>query len=330
MERLVKKGETSFDIKWDGVLLVWFWWFKNMWDELILLWNIKLLQQQWKKIFVVSQDNQRLKIFLSKEIDCWNITFVDELPRGFRSTIKYLKKNKLNQIKYFWNIDTVILWWGEILTEESPHSYYYRLLSIWPALILRKNLYIMWGVQIPKKRINKILFNWILRNTKKIFCRDFEWISELKKYGFNDVEFLMDTSYFVRENWKKYLHKDGKKYFVININSNGKQFMNDLKKEVKVYVDKWYECYFVPVCDGWTDDDNRFFTEIQRDFSSIKLKKWNDDFEKFLQFLWWADIVISARLHLYLISEYIWLNTKVFPYQKKINKMQKIILDFNI
>jgi hypothetical protein len=41
----------------------------------------------------------------------------------------------------------------------------------------------------------------------------------------------------------------------------------------------------VPVCDVWTDDDNRFFTEIQRDFSSIKLKKWSDDFEKFLQFL---------------------------------------------
>ena len=322
--------KSVFDIKWDSVLLVWFWWFKNMWDELILLWNVKLLKQLWKKIFIVSQDNKWLKIFLSKEVDCSDITFLDELPRGFRSTFKYLKKNGFSQIKHFWNIDTVILGWGEILTEESAHSYYYWFWSIWPALILRKNLYIMWGVQIPNKKVNKILFKWILRNTKKIYCRDFEWVSELKKYWFNDVEFFMDTSYFVRDDWKKYLRKNTKKYFVININSNGKQFMNDLKKEVKVYLDKWYECYFVPVCDGWTDDDNRFFAEIQKDFPSIKLKKWDDDFEKFLQFLWWSEIVVSARLHLYLISRYIWLDTKVFPYQKKINKMQNVVSELGL
>ena len=39
------------------------------------------------------------------------------------------------------------------------------------------------------------------------------------------------------------------------------------KKEIKVYLDKWYECYFVPVCDGWTDDDNRFFPEIKKRIS---------------------------------------------------------------
>jgi len=301
-----------------------------MWDELILLWNVKLLQKQWKQIFIVSQDNEWLKTFLSKEVDCSNITFLDELPRWFRSTIRYIKKNGFSQIKDFWNIDTVILWWGEILTEESPHSYYYWFWSIWPSLLLRKNLYIMWGIQVPKKRINKMLFNLILKRTNKIYCRDFEWVSELKKYWFENAEFFMDTSYFVRDDWKKYLHKDGKKYFVININKNGKQFMDDLKKEVKIYLDKWYECYFVPVCDGWTDDDNRFLPEIKKDFPSIKLKKWDDDFEKFLQFLWWAEIVVSARLHLYLISEYIWLDTKVFPYQKKINKMQKVISEIEL
>ena len=322
--------KSVFDIKWDSVLLVWFWWFKNMGDELILLWNIKLLQKQWKKIFIVSQDNEWLKKFLSKEVDCSGITFLDELPRGFRSTFKYFKKNGFSQIKHFWNIDTVILGGGEILTEESAHSYYYRFWSIWPSLLLRRNLYIMWGVQIPKKRINKILFNLILRNTNKIYCRDFECVSELKKYWFENAEFFMDTSYYVRNDWKKYLHKNAKKYIVVNINKNGKQFMDDLKKEVKIYLDKWYECYFVPVCDGWTDDDNRFFSEIQKDFPSIKLKKWDDDFEKFLQFLWWAEIVISARLHLYLISEYIWLNTKVFPYQKKINKMQRVISELEL
>lgn len=333
MEKEQKKSDLlnpkSFNIEWNKVLLVWFWWFKNMWDELILLWNIKLLQQLWKKIFVVSQDNKRLKEFLSKEIDCSDITFLDELPRWFRSTFRYIKKNGFSQIKDFWNIDTVILWWGEILTEESPHSYYYWFWSIWPSLILRRNLYIMWGVQVPKKKINKILFNWILKRTNKIYCRDFEWVSELKKYWFNNAEFFMDTSYFVRDNRKKYLIKNDKKYIIININKNGKQFMDDLKKEIKVYLDKWYECYFVPVCDGWTDDDNRFFPEIKKEFQSIEILKWNDNFDKFLQFLWWADIVISARLHLYLISEYIWLKTKVFPYQKKINKMQEVIKKIN-
>jgi hypothetical protein len=48
----------------------------------------------------------------------------------------------------------------------------------------------------------------------------------------------MDTSYFVRDNRKKYLIKNDKKYIIININKNGKQFMDDLKKEIKVYLDK--------------------------------------------------------------------------------------------
>lgn len=322
--------DSSLEIKWDRILLVWFWWFKNMWDELILLWNIKLLQNQWKKIYVISQDNIRLKTFLSSEIDCSDITFIDELPRGFRSSIKYIKNNWLSQIKNFWNIDTVILWWWEILTEESPHSYYYWFRSIWPTLILKKNLYIMWGIQTPKKWINKVLFDRILKNTNKIYCRDFEWVSELKKYWFENATFFMDTSYFVRDDRKKYLAKNSKKYFVININKNGKYFMNDLKKEISLYLDKWYEWYFVPVCDGWTDNDNRFYNEIIKEFPMIKNKKWDKNFEDFLKFLWGADAVISARLHLYLISEYIWLKTKVFPYQKKINKMQKVIQKFDL
>lgn len=322
--------DSSLEIKWDRILLVWFWWFKNMWDELILLWNIKLLQNQWKKIYVISQDNIRLKTFLSSEIDCSDITFIDELPRGFRSSIKYIKNNWLSQIKNFWNIDTVILWWWEILTEESPHSYYYWFRSIWPTLILKKNLYIMWGIQTPKKWINKVLFDRILKNTNKIYCRDFEWVSELKDYWFENAEFFMDTSYFVRDDRKKYLAKNNKKYFVININKNGKYFMNDLKKEISLYLDKWYEWYFVPVCDGWTDNDNRFYNEIIKKFPMIKNKKWDKNFEDFLKFLWGADAVISARLHLYLISEYIWLKTKVFPYQKKINKMQKVIQKFDL
>lgn len=317
--------KKDLDIKWDKVLLVWFWWFKNMWDELILLWNIKLLQAQGQKIFIISQDNTWLKTFLSKELDCSDITFVDELPRWIRSSIRYLKKNWLKQLKLFFQIDTVILWGWEILTEESSHSYYYRFWSIWPSLFFKKNLYIMWWVQIPKKELNKRLFNFTLKRTCKIFCRDFEWVEELKKYGFENAEFFMDTSYFIRDNRDKYKKEVDENYIVININSNWKHFMEDLKNEAKKYINQWYNCYFVPVCTWWTDDDNRFFDELKKDFSNIQIYKRDDNLEQFLQFLWWAKCVISARLHLYLISKYMWLNVINFPYQKKILKMQNVM-----
>jgi hypothetical protein len=37
-------------------------------------------------------------------------------------------------------------------------------------------------------------------------------------------------------------------------------------------------------------------------------------------------MVISSRLHLFLIASFLWVPTKVYPYQKKILKMQKTIL----
>jgi hypothetical protein len=48
---------------------------------------------------------------------------------------------------------------------------------------------------------------------------------------------------------------------------------------------------------------------------------------EFLQILKGATKVISVRLHLFLISEFLGVSTKVYPYQKKIIKMQKIIED---
>jgi hypothetical protein len=42
----------------------------------------------------------------------------------------------------------------------------------------------------------------------------------LKKYGFENAEFFMDTSYFVRDNRDKYKKESDENYIVININSN--------------------------------------------------------------------------------------------------------------
>ena len=185
----------------------------------------------------------------------------------------------------------------------------------------------MWWIQIPKKWWNRILFKFILNLTHSIFCRDIEEIENLKKYWFTTVDFFMDTSYFAINNRKKYKINSKEKYIVVNINSKWKLFINDLIKEIQKHLNNWYKVYYIPVCAGPTDNDVKYFFKTQKSINNKNYLKyeWTQNFESFLKFLWWAQKVITARLHLFLISEFIWLDTKVYPYQKKINKMKKTI-----
>ena len=301
--------------------------FDNMWDELIVLWNIKLLQNQWKEIFVVSQNPDNLRDFISQFVDVSKITFIKELPWWIRSFFRAIKNWEYKNLKYFLGIDTIILWWWEIFTEEMKSSYYYRFNSIWPAFFFRKNLIIMWWVQVPKKWFNRLLFKYTTHYTKAILCRDFEEIEPLSEFWAKNVSFFMDTSYFAIDDWKKYKHKSDEKYIVINLTTRGLNFMDDLIKVCKDYLSRWYKVYFVPVCSGKGDGDAYLYDKMQNILKSDKFEMlyWRDDFENFLNVLWWAEKIFSVRLHLFLISEFIGLDTTVYPYQKKIIKMQKVI-----
>ena len=294
---------------------------------MIVLWNIVLLQRQWKEIFVACQNIDTLKSFLSQFIDVNTINFVKELPWGIRSFFRALKNGDFKSLKYFFQIDTIILWWWEIFTEEMPHSYYYWFNSIWPAFFFKKQLIIMWWVQPPKKRFNRLLFKYTLHHTDAVLCRDFQEIEPLRKFWAKNVSFFMDTSYFAIPDWAKYKKKKPEKYIVINLNSRGMNFLDDLLKVCHEYLKKWYKIYFVPACSWEWDGDTYLYTHIQDILKSddFELLLRKDDFEQFLKILWWAEKVFSVRLHLFLISEFIGVNTQVYPYQKKILKMKEVI-----
>ena len=49
------------------------------------------------------------------------------------------------------------------------------------------------------------------------------------------------------------------------------------------------------------------------------------DFASFVKVIQGAEIVISTRLHLFLMASFMGVKTKVYPYQKKILKMQKVL-----
>lgn len=303
--------------------------YRNMWDELILLWTVKLLLNQEKKITIAAYNPQRLKEFLSQFIDTKKVTFVTELPKGIRSWIRYIIEGKYKERKLYRKIDAVIIGWGEIITEENKNSYRYRIVSLLPCL--RKPRYLMGGIQLPKKYINRLLFKRILKDTKNIFARDQETVDELSGYGYKYAEFFMDTSYFAYDRKKNRQNPSDKRYIIVNLNKNAEKFLPDIIQEVKKLYNQWYSIMYIPVAKGNNQryDDMRYAQKIQLG-AEIKDQRFTildreKDFWFFVKTLAQASMVISSRLHLFLIASFLGVPTKVYPYQKKIIKMQKTL-----
>ena len=334
---------SSLDVEWNSFLLVWNRWYRNMWDELILLWNVKLLLNQWKKITIACYDPNWLRNFFVQFVDVDQIFFVPELPKWFRSFFNYIFRYGMKWFWKFWKCDTIILWWWEILTEENPWAYWYWRMSIRPFLWKKKfqnlfkkkkesDLYIMWWVQIPKndKKKNQLLS--LLKNTTACYLRDFDAVEEIKPYV-KKCEFFMDTSYFAYD-WDEVFVSEEKKiekpYVVVNLNKNAEKFFDELVQDIKSYSQKGYRIYYVPVA-KWNNvyyQDLQYSQRLEKELwenVDFALLDWESDFDNFVKVLKWAEKVFSSRLHLYLVASFLGCDTKVYPYQRKILKMQKVI-----
>lgn len=312
------------------VLIIWNRSYKNLGDELILLWTVKLLLAQHNHIVIQAYDSKRLRTFLKQFVDMSHITIVTEIPKWARSLRKYIKTWKFREWSIQSRCDTVIVGWWEVLTEENPNSYRYRLISLLPSLARKltrpTQIYLMGGIQIPKKNQNKKLFDYMLKQTTAILARDEESVEELMKYWYQHVSFFMDTAYFAYD-WEK--SKQTHKHIIINLNKNGAHFIDQLLKDMKNYIDQWYEVDYVPVSKGNQADYNdiEYLEQIKAAYpkAEINTLDWESDFHHFVERVSSASLVISSRLHLFLIASFMWVKTKVYAYQKKILKMQKMI-----
>ena len=334
---------SKLDVKGGSILLVWNRWYRNLWDELILLWNVELLLQQGKKVTIVCYEPEWLRGFFTQFIDVGKVEFISELPKWFRSFFRYVFRYWMKWFLRFLKTDTIILWWWEILTEENPWAYWYWRMSIRPFLLKKKiqnlfknkkrsDLYIMWWIQIPKNSKKKGQLLSLLKHTTVCYLRDFDAVEEIGPYVKNS-EFFMDTSYFAYE-WDKVLlndeKKNGKPYVVVNLNKNAERFFDELVQDIKSYSQKGYSIYYVPVAKGNNVyyQDLQYFQRLEKalwESVDFALLDWELDFDKFAKMLKWAEKVFSSRLHLYLIASFLWCDTKVYPYQRKILKMQKVI-----
>jgi len=322
-------------IQWEKVLILGNRSYKNMGDELILLGTIRLLQAQGKKILISAYDPTWLKGFFAQFENMEDITYISEFPKWIRSGLKYFFSSSIRELSLYRSADAVIIWWGEILTEESKDAYRYWNLGLAPLIWKLRSkkrgygvsVYLMWGVQTPLKKLNISYFRWLLSHTKYAYLRDEESVQALKNFWFENVEFFMDTSWeaYPWESIKK--TETTSKTALINLNKNGERFFDDLLEECKNLLQDWYMLKYVSVSKGRSSVyDDEYYKKQLENRLGIPLESIDrePDFWAFVQEVKNADLVVTARLHLFLIASYLWVETKVFPYQKKILKMQKM------
>jgi len=330
------------NIDWDKILLVWNRGHKNFGDEIILVWNIKILLEQWKTLIILCSNKSWLKQFHKQFFDLqintlwfYNkntgkqvITYLNELPKWFRSLFRFLKDFKL--IKKYFEADSIIVWWWEILTEETPYSYWYWFFSTWILLPFKK-LYLTGWIQIPKKFWNKLVYKIFFKKAKKIYIRDFD----LLKLNNSKVKFYPDSSLYAVDGFENYqideknfkwIYKpcEKNKQIVININKKAEQFFDEIREKINYFYRNNYEIYFARICKSPTDDDIVYYHKLKTEYLSLKLLDW-ENFEEFLNILKKSEKVFTTRLHLFLISYYLWLDVQSFVYQKKVEKMRDVL-----
>lgn len=165
----------------------------------------------------------------------------------------------------------------------------------------------MGGIQIPQKKQNKILFDFLLTQTKVIWARDDETVKALTAYGYKNAAFFMDTAFYAYD-WHKHTEKSDKS-IIINLNKNGAHFIDTLIKDMKDYVDQDYTIHYVPISKGIQNDYNdiEYLDLIQEAYPKAKINILDreSDFTTFVDKISKASLVISSRLHLFLISSFI-------------------------
>lgn len=321
----------------------------NFGDELILVGLMRLLKKQgWnskkQKLYVSGWDLEFLKKFhryFFELEELQSVNYIQEIPHGIRSLLRFLTFWLFDFLTYF-RCDVFIIWGGELFTEETPGSYLYWFWSLLPYWIRKifvwtTKLYVMGGVQQPKKRYNQIILKYIIGRSDWCFLRDGESVEVVKKIkelakGKKDnwVEWFMDTSYFAIEETRSKKQEtrieNWLKHIIINTSPLAQKWTEQLRDIVWQYYDKWYTIYFLSAffTSNPEQDDMSCFVKLQKEFPFLQLLDRRDR-DTFLIIFKSAEKVYCSRLHIFLIATFLNLKVQPYAYQKKLEKIQALL-----
>ena len=296
------------------ILIKWYYWYKNLWDELIIF-------------SLLNRANERFnpnKI----SIECWNkdwlknriIRHKDFLVPWIIEKLNFLPKpNRKEKIKIcLWMkrklYDFIILWWWEVIDESRDFLYRWWNLFLQYRRSIKKWITAIIGwLWTNKKLWTSFLQNFFIKNaniiilrdqnsfklTKKILEQNWQNRKEKSEYGWDLTLSLLEEAKEIFS--EKKIKSNRYPYYLINCSPlcDGKKCFKLIKKFVDYYKD--LQPIYV-ACN--TYEDEKFFKDIQKILPNCeKFNRTQTNITETLKLFYFAEGGIWARLHfLYILK----------------------------
>lgn len=321
-------------------------WCQNLWDELILKNEIKLLKEKY-------WNDTKFKVFTYDIRDIFytdsNVEYLEYFPIWIKNP-KNLFRNLRNYYHFIKTIkwaDKVVIGWGWIMFDNETGNYS-NPLNQWLfrteiIKMLKKEIIIFWVSIDIKHNKNLEKIKKIFSNAKEVFVRDnasFELLQNLWIHS----EIILDTVF--SDNWEIWLENYKKNFLVKKVEAK-KFSLNDLKdidfsgKKVwlafrswylnneKVLINEiidfilnaWWKVILLPHSFHTSDEvanDLKFLSQFIKPWVEIT-SSMTETYEIYTQKK--IDFCLSMRLHSMILSQVYGVNFIAIKYAKKSDLM---------
>jgi len=296
------------------LLIKWYYWYKNLWDELIIFSLLNRADERFNpdKISIECGDEKRLENWIIKHkafLIPWIIEKLNFLPKPNRREkiqICLWMKKKL--------YDFIIFWWWEVIDESRSFLYRWRnLLFQYRRNIKQWMTAIVWGLWTNKKLWTQYLQGFLVKNAKIVILRD--------KSSFELTKKILESNWQRREEKTEYDWD-----LTLSLLEESENIFKE--KKIKSQRDPYYLVNFSPLCkkekafklirkfaDGYKKmqpiyiscnkaEDEQFFKEIQEILPNCEIFDWTQaNISETIKLFYFAEWWIGARLHfLYILK----------------------------
>ncbi len=294
--------------------VVWYYWYKNIWDELLLLWLLSYYQNflDPKIIVIKSWDVLRLESRLAKHSAIIQALWVT-------ADIQVSLSIPLTPYK-----DSVlVIWWGEVITDARSFPYNWRnhFARYAPHILFWKTI-ITWWIWTIKKRWTSFLYRLLFSQLDQIIVRE-QYSYNIVKPFFDKVVLHRDYALDVLDVLDTIVERGSDEYIIINLNTHirNKETKQKIVSAYKNHIINWERVYYIPWAMWDDDDDVRIYHELNKECPDMILyDRTIKDLYEICKFVAWANKWYVTRLHIALLCKYFWVSIDTIVYQEKVNR----------